>query len=227
MKFSNETIDVLKNFASINQGILFRKGKTLRTVSVGKNVMAEATIQEDIPEEFGIYDLNNFLSVINLYKDGSDIQFQEKNVVISGYNGRSKIKYRFCSPQAIVVASDKPIAVPDPEITFEFKAEDYEWIMKSATVLGCSHLAIESDGEKIFVKSFDPADDAISTDTLDLETKESGKKYKMIFKLENIKLIPGSYTVQISSKGIAHFKNKTADIQYWIATEAGSNYEKV
>ena len=103
MKLSNDTLNVLKNFASINQGIMFKKGKTIKTVSGGKNVLAEATISEEIPTDFGVYDLNNFLSVLSLHKEEPVLEFESNNVLISGLKGRSKIKYRFCAPHMIVV----------------------------------------------------------------------------------------------------------------------------
>ena len=43
MKLSSKTIELLKNFSSINQSILFKEGSKLRTISVMKNILAEAT----------------------------------------------------------------------------------------------------------------------------------------------------------------------------------------
>ena len=225
MKLSNDTLNVLKNFASINQGILFKKGKTIRTVSSGKNIMAEATVGEEIPTEFGVYDLNNFLSVLSLHKEEPVIDFEDNNVLISGLQGRSKIKYRFCASHMIVTPPEKPIAMPDPEIFFELSAEDFDWILRAANVLSSPHIAIESDGEKIFATTFDVMNDASHTDSLDVYAG-NGDKYRMIFKTENFKMLAGGYDVKISSKGISHFKHKTSAIQYWIATETGSSFTK-
>jgi hypothetical protein len=224
MKLSNETLSVLKNFAAINQGILFKKGKILRTVSPHKNVMAEATINEEIPAEFGVYDLNNFLSVLTLHKDDPVIEFDTSNILISGLQGRSKIKYRFCAPNMIVAAPDKPISMPDAEISFDLKQEDFDWIMKAAGVLSSSYMAVESDGQNVYVIALDMTNDAAHTDSLEI-AKGNGDKYKMIFKIENIKMISGSYEVKISSKGISNFRHKTLNLQYWIATETGSKFE--
>ena len=91
MKLSNDTLNVLKNFASINQSIMFKKGKTIKTVSGGKNVLAEATITEEIPADFGVYNLNEFLSVLSLHKEDATLDFDNENVLISGLKGRSKI----------------------------------------------------------------------------------------------------------------------------------------
>lgn len=223
MKLSVDTLSVLKNFASINQGIMFKKGKVLRTVSPHKNVMAEATVSDEFPTDFGVYDLNNFLSVLSLHKEEPTIDFQDNNVLISGLQGRSKIKYRFCAPHMIVVAPEKAIAMPDPEISFELKAEDLEWIMKAASVLSSPCITIDSDGTKVFVSTYDPTNDSAHTDSLEI-CNGTGTKYKMVFKLENLKMLPGSYDVKISSKGISNFKHKTLNVQYWIATETDSKY---
>jgi hypothetical protein len=226
MKLSTDTLSVLKNFASINQGIMFKKGKTLRTVSAQKNVMAEATISDEFPTDFGVYDLNNFLSVLSLHKDDPSLDFQDNNVIISGLQGRSKIKYRFCSPNSIVAAPDKAIEMPEPEISLTLSQEDFDWILKASAVLSSPFIAIESDGQKVFVTTFDPQNDAAHTESLEI-ANGTGKNYKMLFKVENLKMISGSYDVKISSKGISNFKHKSLNLQYWIATETGSKFEKV
>jgi hypothetical protein len=227
MKLSNETLSVLKNFASINQGILFKPGKTIRTISTHKNILAEAVVNEEIPKEFGVYDLNNFLSVLSLHKEEPTIDFDESNVVISGLQGRSKIKYRFCAPNMIVTAPDKNLELSNPEIKFDLSAEDFDWILRAANVLSSPHIAVESNGSKVFVTAFDSQNDSAHTESLEVAKSTNGDKYKMLFKTENLKMLGGAYAVTISSKGVAHFKHKTMSIQYWIATEAGSKYEKV
>jgi hypothetical protein len=223
MKLSDNTLTLLKNFATINQGIMFKKGKTLRTVSSQKNVMAEATINEEIPTDFGVYDLNNFLSVLSLHKDDPVLDFQDNNVLISGLQGRSKIKYRFCAPHMIVAAPDKAIVMPEPEISFSLSQEDFDWILKAASVLSSPFIAIESDGDKLSVMTFDPQNDSAHTESLEIAS--NSKKFKMLFKVENLKMISGAYDVKISSKGISNFKHKTLNLQYWIATETGSKFE--
>lgn len=225
MKLSSDTLNVLKNFASINQGILFKQGKTIKTVSPHKNILAEVVIDEEFPVEFGVYDLNNFLSVLSLHKEGPSLAFEDKNILISGLKGKSKIKYRFCEPTMIVTPPEKNIVVPDPEIKFTLGAEDFDWIMRAAGVLSCPHIAIESDGSKIFISALDLQNDSAHTDSIEI-ADGNGDKYRMIFKTENIKMISDSYDVSVSSKGVAHFKNKNKELQYWITTEAGSKFEK-
>ena len=227
MKLSNETISVLKNFGSINQGILFKKGKTLKTVSSHKNILAEVNIKEDIPAEFGIYDLNNFLSVISLHKDDPSFEFYDKQVTIVGNKGRSRIKYRFTPVNMIVTPPEKSLTMPDAEIKFDLTAEDFDWVMRAAGVLASPQIAIESDGKKVSIVTLDLQNDSAHTDALEISNGD-GNKFKMVFKTENItKIMPGTYEVFISSKGISHFKNKSVPLQYWITTEQGSKFEKV
>ena len=226
MKLSNETISVLKNFGAINQGILFKPGKKLKTVSSHKNILAEVDIKEEIPAEFGIYDLNNFLSVISLHKDDPSFEFDDKQVTIVGNKGRSKIKYRFTPANMIVTPPEKALTMPDAEIKFELKAEDFDWVLRAASVLSSPQIAIESDGSKVSIVTLDLQNDAAHTDALEI-SEGDGNKYRMIFKTENItKILAGSYDVSISSKGISHFKNKNVPLQYWITTEQGSKFEK-
>ncbi len=227
MKLSNETISVLKNFGAINQGILFKPGKKLKTVSSHKNILAEVDIKEDIPAEFGIYDLNNFLSVISLHKDDPSFEFDDKQVTIVGNKGRSKIKYRFTPANMIVTPPEKSLTMPDAEIKFNLTAEDFEWVMRAAGVLASPQVAIESDGKKVSIVTLDLQNDSAHTDALEIADGD-GNKYRMVFKTENItKVLAGTYEVSISSKGISHFKNKNLPLQYWITTEQGSKFEKV
>lgn len=226
MKLSSNTISVLKNFGAINPGIYFKQGKILKTVSSGKNILAEASISEDIPSDFAVEDLNNFLSVISMHKDDPTFEFDGTNVVIIGNKGRSKIKYRYCQPTMIVTPPEKPLVMPDPEISFDLSSEDFEWVLKSAAVLNSPNVVVESDGKVINIMSNDLKNNSAHTDALEIG-KGNGNKYKMVFLTEHIsKVLPGSYNVQISSKGLAHFVNKNLPLKYWVATEQGSSFQK-
>jgi hypothetical protein len=227
MKLSNETLSVLKNFGAINQGIMFKKGKTLKTVSSHKNILAEVNISEEIPADFGVYDLNNFLSVVSLHKEDPSFEFDPHHVIICGNKGRSKIKYRFCDPTMIVLPPEKQLTMPEADISFELASEDFEWIMRAANVLSSPHIAVDSDGAKIILVTLDLQNDSAHTESLEMGDNTTGSKYRMIFRTENLsKILPGAYEVKISSKGISHFKNKNLPLQYWISTEMGSKFQK-
>lgn len=227
MKLSENTLAVLKNFGNINSGLFLKKGKTIKTVSTHKNILAQATIADEIPSDFGLYDVNEFLSVVSLHKDDLSLDFDAKNVIISGRGGRSKIKYRACEPTMITVPPEKEIQMPDAEITFELSSEDFRWVLDAANVLGSPQIAVQSDGTSVTLNTIDTTNDSAHTESLTLETPGTGSKYKMIFKTENIsKVLMGAYSVKIASKGIAHFKNKKFPIEYWITTEVGSSFDK-
>jgi hypothetical protein len=225
MKLSTETVNLLKNFSNINSGIVFRPGNTIKTISTNKNILAEATIKENIPCEFGIYDLSKFINVLSMYKEEVDVEFKELSGIISGMNGRSNVDYRFCAAKMINAAPEKPVAMPEAEINFVLTQSDFDWIIRTASVLGSPNIAVVSDGTKIELMTYDASNDSESTNTLNVG-EGTGDKFKMIFKTEALKLIPGTYEVKISSKGVSHFKNKDIPIQYWITIESGSTFTK-
>ena len=225
MKLSQETTAILKNFSHINQGIYFKKGNVISTMSPQKNILADATISEDIPQDFGIYDLNNFLSVTSLFKEGSELEFDDKHVIIKGLGGRSKIKYRITDPSMIVVAPDKRPNLPSVDVKFTFSKDDFEWVIKTATVLGAPHLAVESDGSTVKLVTFDESNDASHTNSLELsDVDPQGNVFKLIFKTENLKVIPDSYVVEISSKGISTWTSTTSELKYWVTIETSSKF---
>jgi hypothetical protein len=217
MKLSNETLTVLKNFSAINQGIQFKKGTKLTTVSSGKTVLAQANLKDDFPQDFCVYDLNQFLSVNALFKDSAELDFDDANIIFK--SGRSKVKYRMTSKEMIVTPPEKEITLPSIDCKFTLTQEDYDWVMKTASVLSSPHIGIQSDGDNVEIVTFDAADNSAHTNSIKVGTGD-GKKYNIVFKTENIKLIPGNYEVEISFKGIGHFTNTKDDIQYWIAFEA-------
>jgi hypothetical protein len=216
MKLSNETLTVLKNFSTINQGIQFKQGKKLTTVSSSKTVLAQANLKDEFPQEFCIYDLNQFLSVYNLNKD-SELDFTKSDVVFK--SGKKKTNYRMTAPDMIVVPPNKEITLPSVDCEFTLSAEDYDSIMKAASVLSSPHITIKSDGESVEVITSDASDNSAHTNSTEVGSG-NGSKFSIVFKTENIKLIPGSYDVKISFKGIGHFQNTKEDVQYWIAFEA-------
>ena len=216
MKLSNETLVVLKNFAAIKQGLKFKKGSTLTTISGTKNVMAQAEVKDAFDDEFCVEDLNEFLSVHSLFKDKAELVFDEKN--INFQNGRQKIKYRKTAESMITLPPEKTLKLPTEDVKFTLTAEDYEWILKTCSVLKSPNIAVESDGEKVQIVTFDQDNDAAHINALEIGAGD-GKKYKIVYNTDNFKMIPGSYSAVISFKGLTHFTNTKDNIQYWIANE--------
>jgi hypothetical protein len=216
MKLSNDTLSVLKNFASINSGIEFRTGNKISTISSGKTVLAKATLGDNFPQDFCVYDLNQFLSVHSLYKD-TEIDFDDSNVIFK--SGRSKIKYRKTAKEMIVTVPDKALTLPSVDVQFTLAEEDLTTILKAASVLQSPHIAVQSDGSVVNLTAFNAKDDSAHTNSIQV-AEGNGNKYSMAFLTDNLKMITGTYEVQISSKGLASFKNQKQDIEYWVATEA-------
>lgn len=222
MKLSNDTLSILKNFANINSGIEFRQGNQLSTISPGKTILAKAKLKDSFPEDFCIYDLNQFLSVHALYKD-SDIDFDDSNVIFK--SGKSKIKYRKTAKEMIITVPEKEITLPGVDVSFVLAEDVLASVMKSSNVLQSPNIAVESSGDKIYITTFNAKDDSAHTNSIEVSNNPGGN-FKLVFLTENFKMIPGSYDVEISSKGLASFKNKIHEIDYWIALEAkDSNYE--
>lgn len=224
MKLSNETLGILKNFSTINSGIMFKKGNVISTVSPQKNILADAKVSETFDRDFGIYDLSNFLSVLSLFKDGAELEFDDKHVFVKGFGGRSKIKYRFTDPSMIVAAPEKRPNLPSKDVVFDLTEDDFNWILKTASVLGSPNVAIESDGNEVFMTTFDVTNDSAHTNSMSLENVATTSNYKLIFKTENLKMLPGEYSVEICSKGIAKFTGVSNSLTYYVTLETSSTY---
>ena len=221
MKLSKETLEVLKNFASINNGLEFKEGNLLSTMSASKTVLVRAELKDSFPETFCVYDLNQFLSVYSINKD-PEIDFDEFNVIFK--TQRSKTRYRKTAKHMIVTAPDKSLNIGEPDVAFTLSQEDYRDIIDSAKVLQSPHIAVESTGDKIVLTCYNAKDDSAHTNSIEV-AEGNGNSFKVVFLTENIKMIAGSYDVEISFKGFTSFKNKVSNIQYWIASEAKeSNY---
>ena len=223
MKLSKHTLSMLKNFSDINMSIEIKKGNILRTVSVQKNILAQAELEEEFPQDFAIYELNRFLGAVSLFDD-PEFQFNGKSANI-GTNTHS-VDYVYCDPSMIVTPPENNITFPEPEVKFTLSQDALSQIMKASNVLGTPEIAIEGGphpNDVIRLKALDVNND--STDTFKVVLEErSDNKFRFVFKTENMKMLPGNYDVEISSKGISHFTMQGQKLQYWIATEASSTF---
>ena len=223
MKLSKHTLNMLKNFSDINMSIEIKKGNILRTVSVQKNILAQAELEEEFPQDFAIYELNRFLGAVSLFDD-PEFQFNGKSANI-GTNTHS-VDYVYCDPSMIVTPPENNITFPDPEVKFTLSQDALSQIMKASNVLGTPEIAVEGGphpNDVIRLKALDVNND--STDTFKVVLDErSDNKFRFVFKTENMKMLPGNYDVEISSKGISHFTMQGQKLQYWIATESSSSF---
>ena len=218
MKLSNETVSVLKNFSTINQNLVIKSGSTITTMSAMKNIVAKADVKEEFPQDFAIYDLNEFLSVITFFEN-PELQFEDSFVVVTEEGSRTRAKYFFSDP-SVVTTPTKPITMPECEVKLNLSSDILDRITRGASIIGAPDLALESGTLKATDKKNETANDF----QMDIEVESDSNDYKFWFKVENLKLIPDSYDVQISSKNISHFKNSTGDVEYFIALEPESTY---
>ena len=220
MKLSKHTLNMLKNFSDINMSIEIKKGNILRTVSVQKNILAQAELEEEFPQDFAIYELNRFLGAVSLFDD-PELTFNGKSTNIG--TGRHSVDYVYCDPSMIVTPPENNITFPDPEVKFTMTQDALSQVLKASNVLGTPEIAVESDTGNINIKALDVNNDSTDTFTVALDEK-SDSKFRFVFKTENMKMLPGNYDVEISSKGISHYSLQGQKLEYWIATEASSTF---
>ena len=226
MNISDETLDVLKNFASINPNIVISPGQKLKTISEAKNILASAEIVEDFPQEFGVYDLNEFLSVLSLVSP-AELSFDEKFVTISSTgDNRSKIKYFFSEP-GILTTPQKDITMPECEFGISLTESILDQIRKAAAVLGHSELVLTGNNGVVTATVLDERDSTANTFSMELDSdNECKNEFKFVLNITNLKLLPGDYFVSISSKLISNWSNtsRNGSINYFIALEKTSEF---
>jgi len=218
MKLTSKTISILKNFSTINQNLMVKTGNTLSTMSAMKNIVAQAEVTETFPQEFAIYDLNEFLSALSLFEE-PELNFQDQYVTITQEGSRKNLKYWFSDPEVVTTPS-KAIVMPSTEVTFNLSSDTLSEIQKAAAVIGAPDMALVNGSLMVTDKKNDTAN-AYETG---LDAKETDADYKFWFKVENLKLMSGSYDVEVSSKNISHFVNSAVGVEYWIALEPESKY---
>ena len=220
MKLSESTLTVLKNFATINQGLVFKTGNTLRTISKQQNVLAKATVTESFDKNFAIYDLNRFLALLSSLSD-PELNIGTGNVKIA--SGTSKATYGLSDETMVVTAPDKDISIANAEVKFSLSKDNLNQVLKLSSVLGLPNIAVKGNRKKISLAALDVKNQ--DSDVFSVDVGDTDAEFQFIFVTENFKMIPGDYDVQISSKGVSHFKSKKDPLEYWIATEVGSKYE--
>jgi len=222
MKLSDSTLNLLKNFSNINQSILFKQGKSLRTISVMKNILAEATIDEELPKDFGIYDLNQFLNGLSLHNN-PELDFTNDNFVVIK-EGRSRSKYFFADPNVIITPPEKSIDLPSEDVSFELTTEQLDKLLKAAGIYQLPDLAVIGENGAVKLVVRDKKNE--TSNDYAVVVGETEGNFVFNFKVENIKLIPGSYDVIVSSKLISKFTCREHDLAYYIALEPDSSYEE-
>ena len=225
MKLSEHTTSVLKNFASINQNLVIKEGKTISTMSAMKNIVAKAEVDEDFPREIAIYDLNEFLAALSLFTNPV-LDFSENHVMITeeGKTGNS-LKYFYSDPSVVTTPSSE-ITMPETEVKFSLDSYDLSKVQRAASVIGSPDLVLEKNGTGSYLTVKDKKNDTANNYSLDVDAEGNGE-YNFFFKVDNLKLLPTNYDVNVSSKNISHFKSQAGNaVEYWIALEPESSYSE-
>ena len=220
MKLSDKTLTLLKNFSSINQSILFKEGSSLRTISVMKNILAEATIEEELPKDFGIYDLNQFLNGLNLHQN-AELDFQNDGYVVIK-EGKSRSKYFFADPNVIITPPEKDIVLPSEDVCFLLDTKELDKLLKAAAVYQLPDLSVVGEAGVVKLVVRDKKND--TSNDFSVVVGETDEVFTFNFKVENIKILPGSYEVVISRKLLSRFKNTGFNVTYHIALEPDSTF---
>ena len=220
MKLSEKTLTVLKNFAGINNSILVKQGTQLRTISVAKNILAEAAIEEDFPRDFAVYDLNQFLNGLSLHQD-PDLDFSPESY-ISIKEGKRRVKYFYADPNVIVSPPDKEITLPSDDVHFQLDSSALEKLLKAAAVYQLPDLSAVGEAGVVKLVVRDKKND--TSNEYAVVVGETDKEFSFNFKVENIKIIPGAYDVVVSQKLLSKFTNTNCDLKYYIALEPDSTF---
>ena len=220
MKLSDKTLVILKNFAGINNSILVKRGDSLRTISLAKNILAEANIKEEFPRDFAIYDLNQFLNGLGLHQD-PELDFREDSF-LSIREGKRRVKYFFADPQVISASPEKTLTLPTQDVCFQLDSVTLEKLLKAAAVYQLPDLSAIGEAGVVKLVVRDKKND--TSNEFAIVVGETDREFIFNFKVENIKIIPGAYNVVISSKLLAQFTNENHNLKYFIALEPDSTF---
>ena len=220
MKLSDNTLNILKNFAGINNSILVKKGTQLRTISVAKNILAEAQIGEEFPRDFAIYDLNQFLNGLGLHQD-PEMDFSPDSF-LSIREGKRRVKYFYADPNVIISPPDKEITLPSEDVCFQLDSTALDKLLKAAAVYQLPDLSAIGENGVVKLVVRDKKND--TSNEFAVVVGETDKEFSFNFKVENIKIIPGAYNVVVSQKLLSKFTNTNCNLKYYIALEPDSTF---
>ena len=223
MELSNRTVEILRNFSTSNPNIVVNGGNVLKTMSIAKNIVSRAEIDESFPNTFGIYDLSEFLSVLSLV-DGPSITFGENFCTVSDGSGLSSVKYFYSDPE-MLSAPKKDIVMPECEVKFLLTNETLSKIKRASSALGYENISIRPNGNSIEITVVDTNDSTSNSYSVLVEGQfPEGTDFNFIMGVGNMKLMGEDYEVSVSTKLISHFKSITSETQYFIALEKSSTY---
>ena len=219
MFLSQDTVQVLKNLSTINQSVLIKTGKRLRSMSTMKNILVEADITEEFVRDVAIYDLNQFLNCLTLIP-GAEVELGDDSITIT--DGTNSIDYRYSDPSVITAPPDKELNLPSEDVCVVLSEDHLETVKKAAAVLQIPDVSLVGDGETIYLTVRDKKNSG--SNSYKIEVGETDRVFQFNLKVENLKLLPGDYDVIVSSKNLAKFIHHAQPVVYYIAVEPDSTY---
>ena len=223
MELSDRSLQVLKNFSGINPNIIIKSGNTIRTQAEATNILATATVDQSFPKDFGIYDLNEFIGVLSLV-DQPRLRFEDEYVLIGDSTGRSKVRYFFSSEETLT-KPPKNVIMPEPEVTFVLTNDTLNKLKRAASTLGHDQVSITGKDGVLSLSVVDSENSTSNTYSIDIDGEfKPDAQFNVIMNISNLKILPGDYEVQLSSKKISQFKNKEVNVTYWIAIHSSSTF---
>ena len=224
MKISKETMAILKNFSTINSSIFVRAGNELCTISKSKNILATATVTEDFPQDFAIYDLARFLGALSLFEE-PELEFGSEFVTIKSAGKKHSIKYVYSSPDNVNKPAKSRLELPSHNVEFDLDSDTVKDIVKASGLMSLPNLQVTSLGDAVQIVLHDSENSSSSNYTIETQSKTDSGDFIFSFKVENMKLLDSKYDVAIyyeptKKAGFGYFKG--SNIEYWIAVESDS-----
>ena len=220
MKLSKGTLDILKNFSNINPSISFREGQELSTLSIQRNILSRAVVEEKFPKSFAIYDLSEFLAGLTLF-DNPDFDFNNDNYVVIK-DRKCQTRYFFADPSTITTPPEKKAEIASKEVCFVVQWSDLYNLIKASSIYSVDDLAVVGDGSTIKLVVRDKKNDTSNNYSVTVGTTTA--RFNFNFKVEYLKLLPADYEVTISKHNAALFRDSKKDLEYLIALEPDSVY---
>jgi len=219
MKLSKDTLNVLKNFSNINGNLTIKPGNEIVTASAGRNLVATCVVEEKFESNFGIYDLFEFLGVLSLF-DSPELTFSDKYVDIK--EEKNGIRY-FAADARLLTPVPGIREFPTPDVEFDLSSQMLNQIQRVASILRVTDFSVVGDGESISIQVSDKKNP--SGNNFNSVIGSTDKTFKVNFKVENLKMMPGDYKVAIAGKKISRFQSLNIPLAYYVAIELDSTFD--
>lgn len=216
MKLSDNTLTILKNFASINSGMVLNAGRTQKTISPQKSILVEATLDDELPSKFGIYDLNQFLGNVTTLKN-PELTFKGESVVID--DGELALTYNACSTNLIITPPDKELVLKSIDVTFNLSNASLQKLLKVAVMNNLPNLTVQGKNGGLYLIIHEKTNDTSNEGSIKIGDY-AGNDFTSSFKIDNLKLVPDNYKIEIQTGAFAKFENEVGNLKYWIALES-------